>query len=189
MITGELGATVPIRRRRFRVGQIVLLVLLGALSALAAEPTTEPLLRLETGMHTAIINRVATDAQGRWAVTASDDKTARVWELASGRQLLVLRPPQDTGNEGKLYAVAMSPDGTIVALGGWTRFPWEEGTFHLPFRPCDRSFDAADQWPSECDSFTSPSRPMASILTASLGRTGNGIRLFDAASAGRSDGM
>ena len=74
---------------------------------MAAEPTTEPLLRLETGMHTAIIKRVATDAQGRWAVTASEDKTARVWELASGRQVLALRPPQDTGNEGKLYAVAM----------------------------------------------------------------------------------
>lgn len=88
----------------------------------AAEPTTAPLPRLESGMHTAIINRIATDAAGRWAVTVSEDKTARVWEVASGRLAGVLRPPQDRGDEGKLYAVAMSPDGGAVAVGGWTQF-------------------------------------------------------------------
>ena len=80
-----------------------------------------PVLRLETGMHTATINRIATDAQGRWLVTASDDKTARVWELPSGRLLRVLRPPLGEGNEGKLFAVALSPDGNTVAAGGWTK--------------------------------------------------------------------
>jgi hypothetical protein len=62
-------------------------ILLVALQCIAAEPTTRPLPGLETGMHTAIIRRIATDAAGRWAVTVSDDKTARVWEVASGRQL------------------------------------------------------------------------------------------------------
>jgi hypothetical protein len=42
----------------------------------AAEPTTTPILLLETGMHTAPIRQIATDAQGRWLVTASDDKMA-----------------------------------------------------------------------------------------------------------------
>src|SRR5262245_58141773 len=71
-------------------------ILLAALQCNAAEPTTLPLPRLETGMHTVSIDRIATDAAGRWAVTASHDKTARVWEVASGRQLAVLRPPQDS---------------------------------------------------------------------------------------------
>jgi len=31
----------------------------------------------------AVIRRIANDAAGRWAVTASDDKTARVWDLAA----------------------------------------------------------------------------------------------------------
>jgi hypothetical protein len=99
-------------------------ILLAALPGIAAELTTRPLPRLETGMHTARIGRIATDASGRWAVTASDDKTARVWEVASGRQFAVLRPPQGVGNEGKLYAVALSPDGAVVAVGGWTGWEW-----------------------------------------------------------------
>ena len=77
--------------------------------AQAATATTEPLARLETGMHTAVIMRVATDSAGRWAVTASQDRTARVWELATGRLAGVLRPPQDDDNEGKLFAAALSP--------------------------------------------------------------------------------
>jgi WD40 repeat protein len=101
-------------------GLLPILALIGAVSAVAVEPTTDPLLRLETGTHTAKIGQVATDAQGRWAVTASYDKTARVWDLESGKQLTVLRPPQGAGEEGMLYAVAMSPDGTTAAVGGWT---------------------------------------------------------------------
>ncbi|WP_338844845.1 caspase family protein [Massilia sp. W12] len=66
------------------------------------------------------IKRIATDAQGRYAVTASDDKTARVWEIATGRLLQTLRVPIGPGDEGKLYAVALSPDGETVALGGFT---------------------------------------------------------------------
>ena len=81
--------------------------------------SSQPFPTIEAGMHTAIINRIGVDAAGRYAVTASDDKTARVWDLASGKQLAVLRVPLGADNEGKLYAVALSPDGRLVALGGW----------------------------------------------------------------------
>lgn len=79
---------------------------------------TTPFLRLETGMHTARINRISVDAAARYVVTASEDKTARVWELATGKLLQTLRPPIGEGNEGKLFAVALSPDGQEVAVGG-----------------------------------------------------------------------
>ena len=87
------------------------------LLALAAE---QPILRLETGMHTAAINRIAIDAGERFLVAASDDKTARLWSLPEGRLLQVLRPPIGEGNEGQLYAVAISPDARTIATGGWT---------------------------------------------------------------------
>ena len=103
-----------------------LLVLWCLSSAQAGEPTTQPLLRLETGMHMAPNIQIATDAAGRWAVTASHDKTARIWNVASGEPVGVLRVPQDAGDEGKLYAVAMSPDGEKVAVGGWTGGDWDQ---------------------------------------------------------------
>ncbi|HMW21909.1 MAG TPA: caspase family protein [Burkholderiaceae bacterium] len=95
-----------------------------SLPSQAAEPSTAPQPRIEAGMHTALIRRIATDAQGRWAVTASDDKSARLWDLASGNQLAVIRPPQDLGHEGKVRAVTMSGDGKYIALGGHTGLDW-----------------------------------------------------------------
>lgn len=100
----------------------VILTLLASLATYGAEPPTEPILRIDPGEHTAIICRIAADEQGRYLATASEDKTVRLWDLASGRLLSTLRPPQGLGDEGKLYAVAMSPDGAIVAAAGWTQF-------------------------------------------------------------------
>jgi WD40 repeat protein len=77
-------------------------------------------LRIETGGHGAKINRIAVDAAERYLVSAADDKTVRVWELATGKALRVFRPPLGEGNEGKLYSVAITADGALVAAGGWT---------------------------------------------------------------------
>jgi WD40 repeat protein len=87
--------------------------------------STAPILRLETGMHTATIGRIGVDANERYLVTGSSDKTVRVWSLPEGRLLRVLRPPIGAGNEGKIYAVAISPDGKTVAAGGWTGYEWD----------------------------------------------------------------
>ena len=92
--------------------------------ALAAQPAntlTDPVLRINAGMHLGKIHRLALDKSGRFLVTASEDKTARVWDLASGRLLQTLRPPLGSDKEGELYASAMSPDGNLVALGGFTQ--------------------------------------------------------------------
>lgn len=93
-----------------------------SVSVHAAEPPSEPILRIDPGMHTAKIWRISADERGRWLATASEDKTIRVWDLADGKLLSTLRPPIGPGDEGKLNAVAMSPDGTIVAAAGWTQF-------------------------------------------------------------------
>lgn len=99
---------------------LLLLLPSQSVSAQTGQPPRAPVLRVETGMHTATINRIGVDRAGRFLVTASDDKTARVWELQTGKLLRVLRVPVGDGDEGKLYAAAISPDGNTVAAGGWT---------------------------------------------------------------------
>ena len=49
---------------------------------------------------------------GTRVVTASTDKTARVWDSATGRQLALL-----TGHEDEVVSAAFSPDGTRVVTG------------------------------------------------------------------------
>ncbi|MBL8390447.1 MAG: hypothetical protein JNN21_01050, partial [Candidatus Accumulibacter sp.] len=90
------------------------------LMACAQAQTAIPYPRIETGTHTAVINRIAVDRAERWVVTASDDKTARVWNLQTGELERILRPPIGEEGEGWLYAVAISPDGSRVAVGGFT---------------------------------------------------------------------
>ena len=50
--------------------------------------------------------------------TGSDDKTVRLWSLPDGKLMRTLRPPIGPGNGGKVYAVALAPDGGWVAAGG-----------------------------------------------------------------------
>src|SRR5271168_2731873 len=84
-----------------------------------AYPPSTPFVRIETGMHTALITGIDADDADRFLVTASLDNTARVWDLKDGKPLQVLRPPQG-GDEGGLNAIALSPDGATVAVAGWT---------------------------------------------------------------------
>ena len=81
---------------------------------------TEPFLVLDPGRHTARIDRLDADREGRFLVTASHDRTVRVWAATDGRLLRTLRLPAGPGNVGKAYAAAISPDGALIAAGGRT---------------------------------------------------------------------
>jgi WD40 repeat protein len=102
-----------------------LLLLLWTTMSAEAQPTA-PILRLENGMHTAKASRIATDAQGKYLLTSSDDKTARLWDASSGKLLQTYRIPIGGTDEGKVYACALSPDGRYAVLGGWTGWEWDE---------------------------------------------------------------
>jgi WD40 repeat protein len=86
--------------------------------ALSNCPPVDPIFRIESGINTAKINRIAADAQCTVIATASEDKTARVYR-GDGSALSVLRPPIGPGNGGKLRAVTVSPDGRLVVVGSW----------------------------------------------------------------------
>jgi WD40 repeat protein len=134
-------------------------------------------------MHTAIIRWLAVDRAGRWLVTASDDKTARVWELANGGRLAaVLRVPVGQGNEGKLYAVALSPDGALVALGGFTGPEGSDEAIYLFERVSSRLLQRLGGLPDMVNhlAFTADGRRLAAALGGA-----NGIRVYEAGAGGR----
>src|SRR4051812_44371667 len=103
-----------------RVLVLLLLALLAAGQAVAADDGlyTDPFLVLEPGRHAAQINCLDADRAGRFLVTASDDKTVRVWAAEDGRLLRTLRLPAGSGHVGKAFAV--SPDASLIAVGGYS---------------------------------------------------------------------
>jgi WD40 repeat protein len=76
-------------------------------------------LMLDTGGHMARISGVAVTPDGRQAVTASNDKTIRVWDIEKGELVRVIRGETGLGETGSLYAMALSPDGRWLAAGGY----------------------------------------------------------------------
>src|SRR5277367_1290613 len=100
-------------------------------AAVKACPEQTPVLRIETGMHTAMINRIGVDAACARIATASDDKTVRLWSLPDGKLQRTIRLPIGPGNSGKVFAAALSPDGRRLAAGGWDASSAKLGYFSL----------------------------------------------------------
>jgi WD40 repeat protein len=97
-----------------------------AQTGLNANATTTPMLRIDPGTHTSLLRAAGFDAARERLYTASDDKTVRVWQMPSGKLLSTWRVPMLDGAEGQLYALALSPDGRYLAVGGWTGWDWEK---------------------------------------------------------------
>jgi WD40 repeat protein len=142
-------------------------------------------LRIEPGMHTGQIIRIGVDAPGTLMVTGSLDKTARLWALPEGGRgspelKRTLRVPIGQGFEGRVNAVALSPDGKWVAAGGW------DARYSIDRTMAVYIFEAATgQLVTRLGRLSSVIRHLAfspdgQRLTATLG--GEGMRLWETGS-------
>jgi WD40 repeat protein len=80
--------------------------------------TGPPRLMLNSGGHMSVINDVVFTADGKQLVSASDDKTIRIWDLATGKTVRMILGEAEPGSPGKVFAMALSPDGKVLAAGG-----------------------------------------------------------------------
>lgn len=103
-----------------------------SIGAIEQAETGEPQLRIDAGMHTAVIRRIAADKACSVLVTGSEDKSIRVWRRQGLSPASLILPPILRGrvsnsvipnNNGKIYSVAVAPDGTWIAAGGWSITP------------------------------------------------------------------
>lgn len=92
----------------------------------AKEPSTEPQLKIHDMMHTSTIRVIRHDVVNNRMVSISTDKTVRIWQLPSWKLVNAIYVPSEGINEGKLSALAVSPDGQSIAVAGWTGWDWDK---------------------------------------------------------------
>ncbi len=135
----------------------------------------EPFLVPDPGTHTATIRRMDADAAGRFLVTGSDDKSVRVWSREGGRRVRTIRVPAGPGHLGKVFAVALSPDGGTIAAGGFTD-PRSPQHIYLFDRASGHQVGLIGGLPSVARHLAFS--PDGTRLAAALAGA-NGVRLFD----------
>ena len=103
-------------KTRFPLLFLLCLLLAGPFTPAQAQDS--PRLVIDTGGHQAKIKDVLFTPDGKRLISVSNDKTIRIWDVQSGEPVRTLRGQMGEGDEGKLYAGALSPDGRWLAVGG-----------------------------------------------------------------------
>lgn len=79
----------------------------------------EPILVINTMGHSAMVNDLVFYNEGKTLISVANDKTIRLWDVASGKLERTLRAEIGAGQTGQLYCSAVSSDGKYFAVAGY----------------------------------------------------------------------
>ncbi len=79
---------------------------------------TEAILKLDTKGHTSTISDIIVTKSGD-IISSSVDKTVRVWDSTTGKEKRKVLGQIGAGSEGKIFAMALSPNEEFLAVGGY----------------------------------------------------------------------
>jgi len=99
--------------------KLFLTVFIFHFSLFTATAQSDTLLIVRTGGHKAQIRDIAVTKDGKTIVSAGVDKTILLWDAQSGEIIDEIYGQQQEGDEGMIYAMALSPDNRWLAVGGF----------------------------------------------------------------------
>ncbi|MBW2052909.1 MAG: protein kinase [Deltaproteobacteria bacterium] len=108
--------------------------------AKACLPASRGLLRAFDG-HTANVNAVHVSQDGLWALSGSDDRTIRLWEVETGRCIHTFE-----GSAGEINSICLSRDKRYIlsGSGGYTRNDFSVRLWDVSSGRCLRTFKGHD---------------------------------------------
>jgi WD40 repeat protein len=90
-------------------------------TAPTASAQTPPRLFLDPGGHTSVVRQVLYTPDGKHLISVGDDKSIRVWDTVTGKQVgAPIYGQVGDDSQGKLLAAALDPSGTTLAVAGVT---------------------------------------------------------------------
>ncbi|NME68041.1 caspase family protein [Flammeovirga aprica] len=69
--------------------------------------------------HSSLVRKVSFTSNNQKVISVSEDKTVRVWDLKSNALIKTYWGEHTEGKEGRYNALALSPDNSIAAVGGF----------------------------------------------------------------------
>lgn len=93
----------------------------GALAQPLRDGADAPYLMIDADGHTSTVRALAFSKDGHTLYSGGDDKVVRVWDWQKGETTRMIHVPAGEGHYGRIYALALSPDESLLAVAADVR--------------------------------------------------------------------